>query len=345
MAERVTLKDIARKADVHFTTVSRALRNDPRLPAATRERLQKLALEMGYSPDPTMKALCAYRQAKRPHPIRCGMAYLTDIPAGHPLHVFGEYVYDKAKQKASQLGYNLRKFNLSTPNTNLESCMGVWWNTGIKGVLIGPFLNQGLLTDGNWDKWVVVAYGYSVDKPDFNRVAPDLFQDLLTHLNILRQRGYKRIGLLLYDNYGTKVFGLLHGAFLLDQARDPSSRIRVNIIREGTNNADKMKAWIEHARLDVVVAPMENYEIMQKAGFRIPEDIGFSELAWKGYEPENPRECAGMNITDDLVAENAVSYLVSQLQEHAFGLPAHPKCVMVSGEFHNGSSIRQTNCQ
>ena len=46
---RVTLADIAAKAGVHVTTVSLALRNSPRLPVATRERIRKLAeqLEIG----------------------------------------------------------------------------------------------------------------------------------------------------------------------------------------------------------------------------------------------------------------------------------------------------------
>ena len=58
---RVTLADIAVRAEVHVTTVSLALRNHPRLPAQTRERIQELAKKMGYVPDPFLRALVAYR--------------------------------------------------------------------------------------------------------------------------------------------------------------------------------------------------------------------------------------------------------------------------------------------
>src|SRR5215216_2735722 len=44
---RVTLSDIATHAKVHVTTVSLALRNHPRLPTETRERIQALAKKMG----------------------------------------------------------------------------------------------------------------------------------------------------------------------------------------------------------------------------------------------------------------------------------------------------------
>ena len=57
---RVTLAAIAAQAGVHVTTVSLALRNSPRLPIATRDRIRKLADELGYAPDPMLQALVAY---------------------------------------------------------------------------------------------------------------------------------------------------------------------------------------------------------------------------------------------------------------------------------------------
>src|SRR5690606_18100520 len=56
---RVTLSDIAKQAEVHVTTVSLALRNHPRLPERTRKRIQKIAEELGYQPDPVLQALVA----------------------------------------------------------------------------------------------------------------------------------------------------------------------------------------------------------------------------------------------------------------------------------------------
>ncbi len=338
MARRVTLKDIAKEANVHFTTVSLALKNDPRLPQKTRDRLQKLAGKMGYVPDAAMKALCVYRQANRPHPIRSALAYLTDMPRAHPLN---SHIYTSSKKKASQIGYNLTEFNLSDPGTSLKSCMSIWRNTGIKGVLVGPVENPKPLAEASWDRWVTMAIGYTVDKPEFNRVVPDLFHNLLEHLSILRERDYQRIGLLLYGNYSTKIYGILHGAYLLEQARHGSDRVTA-YVQQGPSTPKTMKAWIKQKRLDALVAPLEDYLVLRKTGLRIPEDIGFSLLAYKPYEPENSPECAGMNLTYDVVAANAVSYLASQLQENDFGLPERPKCLLVPGRFHEGSTIRPT---
>jgi len=66
MIQRVTMRQVATRAGVHSTTVSLALRNHPSLPVETRERLQALAKEMGYRPDPMLGALMHYRSLRHP---------------------------------------------------------------------------------------------------------------------------------------------------------------------------------------------------------------------------------------------------------------------------------------
>src|SRR5687768_16285134 len=75
---RVTLADVAVRANVHVTTVSLALRNHPRLPAATRERIQALAKKMGFAPDPCVRALVAYRGRMMPRRNPPTLAYVTN---------------------------------------------------------------------------------------------------------------------------------------------------------------------------------------------------------------------------------------------------------------------------
>jgi DNA-binding LacI/PurR family transcriptional regulator len=53
----VSIYDIAKKAGVSPSTVSRALEDHPRIGAATRKRIQELALEMNYVPSTVAKSL------------------------------------------------------------------------------------------------------------------------------------------------------------------------------------------------------------------------------------------------------------------------------------------------
>lgn len=57
----VSIKDIARAAGVSHSTVSRALSDSPLITEATKVRIQRLAQEMGYSPDAGARSLVMRR--------------------------------------------------------------------------------------------------------------------------------------------------------------------------------------------------------------------------------------------------------------------------------------------
>lgn len=56
-----SIKDIARIAGVSHSTVSRALRGSPLIPAVTAERIQKIAKELGYRPSAIARSLVTQR--------------------------------------------------------------------------------------------------------------------------------------------------------------------------------------------------------------------------------------------------------------------------------------------
>jgi len=57
ITDRVSIKDIARAAGVSHSTVSRALSDSPLVNAETKARIQRLAREMGYTPDAWARSL------------------------------------------------------------------------------------------------------------------------------------------------------------------------------------------------------------------------------------------------------------------------------------------------
>ncbi|HBE27499.1 MAG TPA: LacI family transcriptional regulator, partial [Ktedonobacter sp.] len=52
-----SIEDIAQAAGVSHSTVSRALRNSPLISVDVRERIQRLAHEMGYTPNAIAQSL------------------------------------------------------------------------------------------------------------------------------------------------------------------------------------------------------------------------------------------------------------------------------------------------
>ncbi len=71
---RVSIKDIAKAASVSHSTVSRALSDSPLIKAETKARIQRLAQEMGYSPDAIARSLVT----QRTHTVGVVVTTITD---------------------------------------------------------------------------------------------------------------------------------------------------------------------------------------------------------------------------------------------------------------------------
>ena len=59
--EKVTIKDIAKVANVSYATVSRALSGSSEIGEATRERILKICDEMNYIPDSVARSMVKKR--------------------------------------------------------------------------------------------------------------------------------------------------------------------------------------------------------------------------------------------------------------------------------------------
>src|SRR4051794_254841 len=114
MNGRITMADVAKKTGVHTTTVSLALRNHPSLPLTTRQRLQSMANEMGYQPDPALRALIEYRTRGARFKNIQTIAYLThfDERWGWKKSYAHAEFFSGASARATGLGYRLRHFFL-----------------------------------------------------------------------------------------------------------------------------------------------------------------------------------------------------------------------------------------
>jgi hypothetical protein len=65
MADRITLGQVAETCQFSLATVPRALRDHPRIPPSTRQRVREAAERLGYRPDPALSALVAHRESRR----------------------------------------------------------------------------------------------------------------------------------------------------------------------------------------------------------------------------------------------------------------------------------------
>src|SRR4051794_27638898 len=102
---RPSLRVVAEMAGVSAMTVSKALRNLPKIAPRTRARILRLAAKLGYRPDPEITRLMQHMRRSSQPSFQALICAVTDRPAGsaHPYH---RGVIAGAEQQARSRGYS-----------------------------------------------------------------------------------------------------------------------------------------------------------------------------------------------------------------------------------------------
>lgn len=354
MNRRITMADIARRAGVHVTTVSLALRNNPRLPQATRERIQALAAEMDYRPDPAIASLVAYRHAISRPPVAHAIAYVTGWHTQwgwkeRPAHA--EF-FEGASQRARQLGFDLQHFWLRAPDMTDKRMSQILRTRGINGLIIAS--QSGSVShsiDFEWQHFSAVQIDYLPNQPELHRVSND--QRCITQLAMRRvaERGYRRIGFVLPQWWDDGMQYAWSAGFLAEQqalpGQHPIPMLRypwpgdggASSVDNGHGPAvpvDMLKQWLREHRPQVILghAPYVLPQL-EKLGVSVPGDLAFVDPSLN----EADGATAGVVHNSRRVGELAVEILSGQLQHNVYGLPKFPTVTLVEGSWCEGRSL------
>ena len=212
---RVTLSDVAKKAGVHVTTVSLALRNHPRLPETTRKRIQAMATEMGYRPDPLLRALVAYRGKIIERRNTPTLAYVTNWNSrlGWKKVTAHPDFYAGAEAMANQLGYHLEHFWLNEPGLTQGRLSRMLYARGISGVIIASHGREmGDALEFEWQNFSAVKIDYYPHRPVLHNVTNNQCDIIRVAMQKVKAAGYRRIGFVMHrgwdhavDHFGRRV--------------------------------------------------------------------------------------------------------------------------------------------
>lgn len=350
---RTTLADIAERAHVHVTTVSLALRNHPRLPAETRERIQALAKKMGYAPDPFLRALVAYRGKMMPRRNPPTLAYVTNWSTrwgwkkvtAHPDFFAG------AESKARELGFNLDHFWLGEPGLTHSRLNSILCARGINGIIIASHMREvDVALHFDWSRFSAVKIDYFPHQPALHNVTNNQSSIVRLAIRRLIALGYRRIGYVMHRGWDHSVDHLWSAGFLCEQQTlAPEHHIPMFIFPA----AEPVEAWINESKAEVV-APSSTFNawfkkhrpevIISKASFvqprfaelglRVPHDVAFADVFLENFDGST----AGVRQNHATVGELAVEILAGQLQHNKYGVPEIPTTTFVEGTWFDGAS-------
>jgi LacI family transcriptional regulator len=351
--KRITLADVAKQAGVHVTTVSLALRNHPRLPEATRRRIQALAQEMGYTPDPMLRALVSYRSKVALPRHKPTLAYVTNWNTrwgwkevtAHPQFFSG------ALAKAAELGFSLEHFWMREEGMTQGRLSQILFSRGINGLIIashGREMGDALQLD--WRNFSAVKIDYFPHQPVLHNVTNNQCDIVRLAMQKVITAGYRRIGFVMHRGWDHAVDHLWTAGYLCEQQNlGPKELIPAHIFPDPlpverwfnenrsdvTPDAKPFERWFKEHQPEVVISKGAFVlPQLRRMGLRIPRDVAFVDVFLEEFNGQT----AGVRQNHEAVGAQAVEILAGQLQHNKFGVPEIPTTTFVEGTWFNGKS-------
>lgn len=337
MPSRVTIRDIAAEAGVHFTTVGLALRDSPRISPETRKLVHAVAERLGYRPDPMLSALNAYRQTKRRPHFQATIAWVNNWPERRALlhnPDFFEY-HTGAVERAAELGYEIDEFWLREKGMDFGKLRRVFKARNIQGVILAPQPTSNIEIDFDFAGLSAVSLSYSLKRPALHVITNHHFRSMRLMLARLEELGFRRIGLVVGREWNEKVGLSWLGGVLVSREVGPRGLEIVNLPHRA-GDSRRLLAHIRSAKIDVVVSHRMVYEELLEAKARIPEEFGFANLSVEHHS----RFISGVYQNSLLIGRKAVDQVVDMLHRGETGVPDLHSHLLIDGVWQPGTTLR-----
>lgn len=336
---RVTLRDVAKQAGVSVMTVSLALRNHPDTARNTRRRVQLIAKEMGYLPDPEIaKLMGILGRGKTRDTIKSAVAVINHWREKDEIRrrVHSREMLEGARARAEELGYHLEEHWLYEPHMTMRRTNQILEARGIKGILVPPLPLGNHSLGIHWHKFAAVSMTRTPLDPLLDRVCPNHFDVMRMALDQTHALGYKRVGFVQIEDIEDKV-GYRWSAVFNDHLMRVQSTMRVPILMMDSWDERQFLKWFEENGPDAILCDrIHPVNWLQKAGVSIPEDIGFAALFYNRDQPH----LSGVDINSHLIGASAMDLLSALLLQNQLGPPHNSKLLEVQPSWIAGSTLR-----
>jgi LacI family transcriptional regulator len=334
-----TQAEIAAALGVSQNTVSLALRGDPRLPEATRERVRAEAERRGYRPDPLIAALMARVRGGGAAGARGGLGVVLAGPkrrdrARHPSLA---RALRGGRDRAEELGYGWTEFWPADEGLRPARLAAVLEARGIRGLLLHPDEDSEGLPELPWARYASAVLAL-LDRrfASWPTASISPFRHVEMALQQAWARGARSAGLALPARYDRLLGRLYTGAMASAEALFPGLRVAPCFLPEDWNEAGFARWWRKHRPEVVLTRAVEAKEWLRAAGARVPEQTGCVHLGWNAGLGN---EWAGVDPQPEVVGAACVDLVVEQLMHNESGLPVNPKVVLTGGCWVEGASL------
>lgn len=337
---RVTIKDVAREARVSHGTVSRAFSGKGRVAPATRDRIQRIADELGYRPDPVMGRLAEYRR-------RDGKRSMTDsvvaLVTGGPTKVawrasFNHLTWAEGiRTEADRLGYRLEVVWMPETTEAERQLSQQLFHRGIEGLLLLPREKEEAIHGLPWERFAAVSLATNFTSPQGLHVSHDRFENVRIAWEQLAALGYRRIGFCIEASGNARSRGLMLAAHLLEERLRAEDIIPLASLFDTELTREIFLKWVSATQPDAILTPHLNLlSWLRESGRRVPQDIGYAHL----NSPHQDPGISGIDNQGLKVGASAMRALHRLLVTGQKGMPDPPQSILHPGIWKPGKTVR-----
>ncbi len=332
------MSDVAALAGVSCATVSRALRDDPRISESVRMKVKAAASEAGYHPNPLVQALMSQRRRKQDHHGE-SIALVTSVPEKEwQKKDVCRWYWQGLKARAAELGYQFQVLCLEDLHGNPSRLKKVLEARGIRGVVLGFSQSDDRTDRLDMSGFCVVGLSTYFQRLPVDRVQLHGFYNVKLAFKQMRTLGYHRPALIAPVKNNTIVGGQWSAAALDEQWQRPPDEQCPPLMVEGEAvNMKLFREWFEKHQPDaLLVYKIGVMELLERLRLKVPEEVGVAYLF--GTEAERS-SMAGIDGSLDRVGAATVDLLVQKMHIHEHGMPEHPREVLITGTWRPGKTL------
>lgn len=331
------MRKIAEKSGVHYSTVSLALRGDPRISPETQRRVREVARKLNYRPNPLVSSLMAQVKASREVRYHGNLAYLHSSRRLYESCDHFKIEFDAISAHAEANGFNAEIHFIEHYLKKRGSLSDILKARGIEGVISDIVYPDIAVSDFDWSSfaWICIGHRQSLHfridacsesaspiAHNIPFVCSNHFSGMQMAFEYAVNAGYKRPGLCLTRNVEDLTEHQYSAAFQFFQNRFMSKQAIPAYIGEA--DEPEYLHWLKANKPDVLISHWGDF-------FEKSKDVGhktaFINLDWVGG-PE-----AGVMQNRHLIAEKAVDLLIDRIYKNERGSSTMHYNVIIDGQW------------
>lgn len=353
MPNPTTISMIAEKAGVSKSTATLALKNSPKVIEEKRLKIQKIARELGYKPNPFVSAQMAHIRQKKKQKMVTTIGFVStwinnDEHKRLRWSIIGRYCAG-AKMRAEELGFLFELFEFDQDETSDARIQQILESRNIDGIVLAPLRTSTARLNLNWSSHSLSAIGYYDAYDKIHRVFYDNYRCMQLVMTRLVDYGYQRIGFITNEETEIRAGHYWSGAYLDFQFRMIPEDQRVPLLGMAKLEAelnkrdfDQIHDWYLERKPDAIISFLDRtLHYFKSKGYKAPEDFGYVALTWT----KEMGDCSGYNQCLEEVGAAAVDVVVDGLHRNERGIPRNHSTTLLDGQFIEGKTLRKRRPQ